>query len=153
MGEQLSVNREIKAPADQVWAMVSDVTRMRDWSPENVGGAWKGGATAPTPGARFRGRNQLGSRKWNTACAVTEAEPGQVFAFRVTVAGMKIAEWRYTFEPTESGCRVTETWIDQRNRLMARLGKPVSGVADRVTHNKAGMETTLEKLAAAAEGT
>jgi hypothetical protein len=31
------------------------------------------------------------------------------------------------------------------------LGKPVSGVGDRAAHNRAGMEQTLERLAAAAE--
>jgi hypothetical protein len=31
------------------------------------------------------------------------------------------------------------------------LGKPVSGVGDRASHNRAGMEQTLERLAAVAE--
>jgi hypothetical protein len=47
---------------------------------------------------------------------------------------------------------VTETWIDQRGRLVTFLGKPVSGVADRASHNRAGMEATLDRLAAVAEG-
>ena len=49
------------------------------------------------------------------------------------------------------GCAVTESWDDERGRLVKFLGKPVSGVADRVTHNRAGMEQTLRNLKAAAE--
>ena len=51
MADQVSVTQEIGAPAEQVWAMVSDVTRMGEWSPESEGAAWLGGATGPQPGA------------------------------------------------------------------------------------------------------
>jgi uncharacterized protein YndB with AHSA1/START domain len=151
VAEQVSVSREIAAPAEQVWAMVSDVTRMGEWSPENVGGTWLGGATGPNPGAKFRGTNRSGKKKWNTVCAVVDADPGRRFSFRVTAAGLKIAEWSYAFEPTAAGCQVTETWVDQRGRIAKTLGKPVSGVGDRASHNRAGMEQTLERLAAVAE--
>jgi uncharacterized protein YndB with AHSA1/START domain len=152
MTDQVSVSREIGAPADRVWAMVSDVTRMGEWSPENQGGAWIGGATGPGPGAQFRATNRNGKRQWKTLAKVVDADPGSRFSFRVTAAaGLKVAEWSYEFEPTATGCRVTETWIDQRGPLVKALGKPVSGVGDRATHNRAGMEATLERLASAAE--
>ena len=50
MTDEVRVTREIDAPAEKLWAMVSDVTRMGEWSPENVGGNWLGGATGPKPG-------------------------------------------------------------------------------------------------------
>jgi uncharacterized protein YndB with AHSA1/START domain len=151
MPEQVSVTREIDAPAERVWAMVADVTRMGEWSPENEGAKWLGGATSAAPGARFKGSNRNGKKKWDTVAKVVDAEPGRSFAFSVSAAGLRIAEWRYTFEPTPVGCRVTETWTDQRGRIAASLGKPVSGVADRAAHNRAGMEETLDRLKAAAE--
>jgi hypothetical protein len=152
MGEQVSGTKDIGASADTVWSMVSDVTRMGEWSPENEGGEWLRGATGPQPGATFRGTNRNGKRQWKTVATVVEADPGRAFAFRVTAAGgLKVAEWRYAFEPTATGCRVTETWTDQRGVVVKTLGKPVSGVADRAAHNRAGMETTLERLASAAE--
>jgi uncharacterized protein YndB with AHSA1/START domain len=151
MTEQVSVSREIGAPAARVWAMVSDVTRMGEWSPENLGGEWVRGATGPQPGVSFRGTNRNGKKQWKTAATVVDAEPGRLFSFRVKAIGLKVAEWRYAFEPTATGCRVTETWIDQRGVLAKTLGKPVSGVADRAAHNRAGMEQTLERLAAVAE--
>jgi uncharacterized protein YndB with AHSA1/START domain len=149
--DQVNVTREIEAPADQLWAMVSDVTRMGEWSPENEGGTWLGSATGPKPGAKFRGANRNGKRTWKTVATVVDSDPGRRFSFRVTAMGLKVAEWSYTFEPAATGCRVTETWVDQRNRIVKALGKPVSGVADRASHNRAGMEQTLERLAAVAE--
>ena len=151
MAEQESVSREIAAPAEHVWAMVSDVTRMGEWSPETEAGEWLRGATGPKPGASFRGTNRNGKKKWKTVATVVDSEPGRLFSFRIKASGLKVAEWRYAFEPTATGCRVTETWIDQRGRIVTTMGKPVSGVADRAAHNRAGMEQTLERLAAAAE--
>lgn len=151
MGEQVSVTRPIEAPAERVWALVADVTRMGEWSPEARAGTWVGGATGPATGARFRGANEHGTKRWTTNCEVIAADPGRQFAFRVTAKGFKVAEWRYTFEPTATGCAVTETWTDQRGAIARLGGKAVSGVADRTAHNRAGMEHTLDNLKAAAE--
>jgi uncharacterized protein YndB with AHSA1/START domain len=151
MTDEVSVVREIAAPAERVWAMVSDITRMGEWSPETVGGTWLGGATGSQPGAKFRGTNRNGVKKWNTVGVVVDSDEGRRFSFRVTAAGLKVAEWSFAFEPTATGCKVTETWIDQRGSFARFVGKPVSGIADRASHNRAGMELTLERLAAAAE--
>ena len=62
-----------------------------------------------------------------------------------------IATWRYDIEPTATGCRVAETWIDERGALITFIGKVMYGVADRAAHNREGMVATLENLKAAAE--
>jgi len=131
--------------------MVSDVTRMGEWSPENESGTWLGDASEAKPGARFRATNRVGRRKWKTLAAVVDADPGRRFSFRVTAMGLKVAEWSYVFEPVDMGCRVTETWVEQRGRIFKPIAARVTGVADRATHNRAGMEQTLDRLAAAAE--
>ena len=41
--------------------------------------------------------------------------------------------------------------MDNRSWLLVKIGRLASGVADRATHNRAGMEATLENLAAAVE--
>jgi uncharacterized protein YndB with AHSA1/START domain len=151
MADQVSVTREIGAPVEQVWAMVADLTRMGEWSPENVGATWLRGATGPQPGAKFRGTNRNGNKKWDTVATIIDVQPCHLLAFRVTAVGFKVAEWRYAFESTSTGCRITETWIDERGRIAKTLGKPVSGVGDRSAHNEAGMVETLERLKAAAE--
>jgi hypothetical protein len=124
---------------------------MGEWSPENEGGTWLGGASGPKPGARFRAANRVGKRKWKTLATVVDADPGRRFSFRVTTMGLKVAEWSYVFEPLNTGCRVTETWVEQRAKLFKPIAGIATGVADRATHNRAGMEQTLERLATAAE--
>jgi uncharacterized protein YndB with AHSA1/START domain len=66
MAEPVTGTREIAIPAEKVWAMVSDVSRMGEWSPENEGGSWLAGATGAQPGAEFRALNRLGKGKWKT---------------------------------------------------------------------------------------
>jgi hypothetical protein len=151
MTEQVTVTREIGAPAEQLCALVSDVTRMGEWSPENVGAVWLGGATSALAGARFRGTNKIGKRRWKTMATVVDAVPGRRFSFRVSTMGVKVAEWSYVFEPTAGGCLVAESWIDQRPGWFKPIAHLATGVGDRAAHNRAGMEQTLERLAAVAE--
>jgi uncharacterized protein YndB with AHSA1/START domain len=151
MGDVLSVSREIAAPADAVWALVSDLPRMGELSPENSGGSWAKGAGGPAVGARFTGTNERGKRHWKTQVRVVTCEPGKRFEFDVTAGGLKVSRWGYALEPTAAGCTVTETWTDQRGAVVRTLGKAVTGVSDRTAHNRAGMEQTLAKIAAALE--
>jgi uncharacterized protein YndB with AHSA1/START domain len=151
MNDSVSATKEISASAETVWTMVSDVTRMGEWFPENEGGAWFGDATAARPGATFRAKNRVGKKSWSTVAAVVNAEPGRRFSFRVSTGPVKVADWSYTFESTPTGCRLTESWTDLRPgwfKPIARLG---TGVGDRSAHNRTGMEQTLERLSAAAE--
>lgn len=147
----IRVERTIAGSPDQLWALVSDVTRMGEWSPETTGGRWLGGATGPAVGARFKGRNHSGSKSWTTSCLVTACEPGRRFAFDVTAMGFKVSGWSYEFEPVEAGCRVTECWEDHRGALVTWMGPKVTGTKDRVGRNRETMTSTLERLAAAVE--
>lgn len=151
VANKVSVSKEIGAPVDQVWAMVADLTRMSEWSPESESVKWLRGAKGATPGATFKGTNRNGKKRWSTMGEIVDAQPGRLLTFRVTAVGFKVAEWSYAFESTENGCLVTESWTDQRGRFAKKAGKPASGVSDRATHNRAGMEVTLERLKSAAE--
>lgn len=82
---------------------------------------------------------------------VVDAEPARSFSFRVVAAGVKIAEWRYDIGPTDTGCRVIESWTDLRPGFFKPLSGMVSGVSDRPSHNRTGMEQMLSRLKAAAE--
>lgn len=146
----VSVSKEMSASPDEVWALVSDLPRMGEWSPENQGGEWTGGATGAAPGAKFRGVNRYGKKSWKTAVTVVDADPGRRLSFRVTAMGLKIADWAYDIEPTDDGCTVTESWSDLRPGFFKPIAKLATGVADRASHNRESMQATLDALAKAA---
>ena len=79
--DHVEVSREIKAPAEEVWAAIADVTRMGEWSPECHTCAWNDPSAAPGVGSMFTGENRNGDFEWATECEVTEWVPGRAFAF------------------------------------------------------------------------
>jgi uncharacterized protein YndB with AHSA1/START domain len=152
--DMTTVSVDIAAPAEAIWAMVSDHTRKGEWSPETVKVEWLDGATEPSVGARFRGTNRHGVYRWSTTCTIVACDPPSELAWDVTtVFGIKVAQWRYQIERTgELSCRVTESTLDQRAGWFAKLiGRVGTGVEDRAAHNEAGMRATLERLKVAAE--
>lgn len=142
----VTVERTIAADPTTLWEMVSDVTRMGEWSPETTACKWTGAATGPAVGAKFRGSNAIGRKKWATPCTVTASVPGEVFSFEVGAGPLKGAEWTYRFEPDGDATVVTEQWTDKRAGWLKVAGKWVTGVADRASHNRESMEATLARL-------
>ena len=124
---------------------------MGEWSPECDRVTWLGGAAAATPGARFAGHNRNGVRRWSTRGVVRTAEPGRELSFDISFVGFPIARWTYRIEPDGDGCVVTESTEDRRGRVLPVITAPFTGVVDRSAHNLRSIETTLERLRAAAE--
>lgn len=137
----------MQADADRIFGLVSDVTRIGEYSPETFEGEWLGGASAPAVGARFRGhvkRNGRGPVYW-TECLVTECEPGRRFAFDVLVGGRPVNTWSYTLRPTGGGrTEVTESFRLASNPFN-RLYWALAGWA-RGRTNERGMRATLERI-------
>jgi hypothetical protein len=123
---------------------------MGEWSPENQGGSWSKGATGPAVGASFKGRNKNGKKSWGTTVIVNVCDKPSKFSFALMALGKNWCDWVYEIEETPTGCKVTHSWIDHRSTIADKLGKVVSGVSDRASHNRANMEVTLKKLAQAA---
>jgi len=151
MSTPVSVSTDIAADPKVVYDLISVLARMGEWSPENTGGKWKGGATGPAVGAKFKGKNKIGWRQWSTDVVVTEASAPESFAFKVSAMGMSVADWTYRITPTASGCTVTESYTDTRGGLIKTVGGLITGIKDRDTHNTGCMETTLANLKKAAE--
>ena len=91
---------------EALYDMVSDVTRMGEWSPVCKACWWDEGG-GPWPGAWFTGRNELPERTWETRSQVVAADRGREFAFMVRGSWVR---WGYTFTPVEGGTQVTESW-------------------------------------------
>ena len=145
----VSVSVDINAPADKVWSMVTDLPRMGEWSPENQGGEWAKGATGAAVGAVFKGTNKNGKKQWSTSVKVNQCDAPRKFSFGLMLLGKNWCDWIYEIEPTSSGSRITHSWIDRRSKFGAKLGKVLSGVADRASHNRRNMEVTLDNLSKA----
>lgn len=153
MSNAVSGTVEIAAPAEKVWSMVSDLPRMGEWSPENAGGKWKGGATGATVGAKFKGKNKNGRRVWSGPVTITEAAAPKRLEFAVAIGPIKGATWSYDITPTSGGCSVTQTWTDTRSAPL-RIGavtKLVTGQGDRPGYAKVLIDTTLANIKKAAE--
>ena len=150
-----SVTVHIEAPPSAVWALVSDVTRIGEFSPETLEGRWIDGATAPAVGARFQGhvkRNGRGPMYWTT-CRITRCEPERDFAFVVEVPGMgsEVNTWRYQLRPAGSGTDVTESY-ELTPSLFIRVYWTLAGPF-RAKTNARGMAETLNRIKAVAEKT
>jgi hypothetical protein len=132
--------------------LVSDVTRIGEFSPETFEAQWLDGASGPRAGARFRGhvrRNGRGPVHWTT-CTVTASDPRREFAFAVGgPGGTTVDTWRYQLEPAADGTDVTESF-ELPGTLPIRLYWSVAGRA-RLRTNLDGMRATLEKMKAVAE--
>jgi polyketide cyclase/dehydrase/lipid transport protein len=142
---------EIDAPADQIYALVSDLRGMAQMAEEFQGGRWLRG-TAGEVGALFLGHNRRGRRHWWTIATVTDAEPGRRFGFTVRWMGLPISRWQYDIEQNGSGCHVTESWWDRRPNWFKPIGGFASGSKDRPAENQHNIERTLERIKSVAEG-
>ena len=151
MANKLEVSRDIGAPPSEVYAAISDVTRMGEWSEECYSCDWQEGFDAPIVGATFDGHNRHGDHQWTTQGRVIEADPGRAFAFECSMMDFHYSTWGYRIEPTKTGCKVTEWSEDLRPESVLEFSKQVSGVVDRVGRNRQTMSLTLERLAAALE--
>ena len=151
MTTRLEIFRDIAAPPEVVFAAISDVTRMGEWSEECHGCEWHEGYDGPVVGATFDGHNRHGEHEWTTQGKVIEVEPGRAFAFECSMMDFHFSTWGYRIERTDSGCRVTEWNDDLRPESAKELSKELSGVDDRTERNRRTMRGTLERLADALE--
>jgi hypothetical protein len=148
-----SVTLHIDAPPKVVWALVSDITRMGDYSPEVVEAEWLGDSTGPAVGARFRGhvkRNENWPVLYWTTCEITGCVPGELFEFAVVMRERPVNTWRYEFLPTDDGgTDVTESF-DLGDNIFTKIWRPIGGFL-RERRNQRDMLRTLQRVKAAAE--
>jgi uncharacterized protein YndB with AHSA1/START domain len=144
----LKAEIEINAPVNKVWALVSDVSRMPEWSPQCR--IMK--ALGPIrPGTRTLNLNRRGWLFWPTTSVITEVVPDRKFAFRIPE---NTTVWSYEFEPTASGTRLTETRHAENgvSKVSSGLTKTVLGGLEPFEKELVeGMNLSLQRIKAAAE--
>ncbi len=140
-----SATATIAAPISDVYAAVTDVTRMGEWSPECTACRWIGGATGPAVGAEFEGDNvaALGPvtlKRWTTTSKVVDAEPNVSFEFMAE----SYTSWRYEFAERDGGTVVTESfsyppYSGWQKLVYGRLMNRQKGMTT-------GMQATLDRI-------
>ena len=146
-----SVTVHMDATPEQVWALVSDVTRIGEFSPETFEAEWLDGATGPEVGARFRGhvkRNEKGPIYWST-CKVTVCKPLEEFAFAVVQGDNAVNNWGYKLAAADGGTDVTE-YFHLAEKPPLKIYWFFAGWARGKT-NRNGMQRTLEAMKAVVE--
>ena len=134
-----------------LYDLVSDVTRMGEWSPVCKACWWDDGA-GPRVGAWFTGRNELPERIWETRSQVVAADRGREFAFEVNGGWVR---WSYTFTAADSGTQVTESWEFLPAGITGfhgRYGEDAEAqIANRTEAAHQGIPVTLAAIKKAAE--
>lgn len=145
----LQAEVEIDAPVSTVWELVSDVSRMPQWSPQ----CRLMKALGPVrPGTRTLNLNRRGLLFWPTTSVITEVLPERKFAFRVP---LNTTVWSYELEPTATGTRLVESrhaenGVTATSTIATKVA--LGGVEAFEKEMLEGMRQSLERIKATAEG-
>jgi uncharacterized protein YndB with AHSA1/START domain len=145
----LEATADIAAPPATVWALVSDLRNMSQWSPQTAKSFRRGGTGL---GARFLNVNRKGLLVWPTQSKVVRFEEGREIAWRVKE---NFTVWSLRLEPTsDGGTRVVQTREapDGISDVSVKLTNVAFGGVPRFNQTlQADMARTLKRIKAAAE--
>ena len=144
----LQAQIDIDAPPAKVWALISDLSRMPEWSPQTRKMKLLGSMRV---GAKTVNVNRRGLQAWPTTSTITAIEPERKLAFRVALNG---TEWSYELEPIDGGTRVIESrrapnGVKKVSTVL--VNAMMGGVPSFEEELVDGMNQTLARIKAAAE--
>ena len=145
--ETSSASIDINAAPEVVWNLLTDITRMGEWSPECVRAEWVDGASGPEVGAHFHGYNQIGTFEWDVPCEVVASEPGSVFEFLAQRGSPVRTQWRFELVPNGAGTTLTESF----NAPLINVDGSPANFEGRFEMVVEGIGTTIANIKAAAE--
>lgn len=147
--KNLAASIDIDAAPEDVWRVVSDLSRMPQWSPQCRAMRVIG---APRPGAYTLNVNRQGRKFWPTASKITRFEPMRAIAFR-TLTNNSV--WSFEITPTASGSTLCErrgvpergtSWVSET--IVEHF---LGGEADFDDEMLDGMHATLARMKAVIE--
>ncbi len=159
----VSVQLSIACEPAVLWDLVTDVTRIGDFSPECVEAWWVEGRPAHAVGGRFEGRNRVhtdgDTYEWTRPCEVVAYDPPRLFAYTVGDRFDGTPATRFTFRitPSDTGSLVVQQFEHLPDglsgaRLQAeQLVHPEQLIAERRADLRSGMIQTLQRIRAVAE--
>jgi uncharacterized protein YndB with AHSA1/START domain len=144
----LQAQVDINAPASKVWALISDLRRMPQWSPQC---RWMRPFGPLRQGTRTLNLNRRNRLFWPTTCTVVEVIPDKKLAFRVDI---NHTIWSYELESNGQGTRVIES-RHAENGVTAFSNLSINVLLGGTTNFERelveGMNVSLAKIKAAAE--
>jgi hypothetical protein len=133
----------ISATPRAVWALVSDVRRTGEWSPECVRVVPIGGSRR---GSFLLGINRRAKVRWATVSRLNVYDPEHEIGWTVLT---NRAEWRYLLEPSDTGTQLTETRRTPRGEGVFAVWFTKRLLGGQVPHDdelEAGMQTGLRRI-------
>jgi uncharacterized protein YndB with AHSA1/START domain len=159
-GATVEVEMVVDSDPGTMWDLVTDVSRIGDWSPECTGAAWLDGGR-PECGARFEGHNEFsGGFSSTVTCVVTEAQRPAVFEWVVLDPTLDAAcpgsIWRYELVRGDSPgrTRVRHRFVHGSGLTGLKVAMQESPdeadaiLAERLDILRNHMTITLERMAA-----
>jgi uncharacterized protein YndB with AHSA1/START domain len=144
----LQAQVDINAPVSTVWALISDLRRMPEWSPQC---RWMRPFGPLRQGTRTLNLNRRNRMFWPTTSKVVEVVPEKKLAFRVD-ANRTI--WSYELEPIAEGTRLIESRHAENGvSAFSNLSQNVlfGGSTNFERELLEGMNGSLARIKAAAE--
>lgn len=150
-GRELHAEATVAAAPERVWELLTDLSRMPDWSPELVAmlPLKRGGLRV---GQWYLGINRRKVAVWPTRSVVAVLEPGRVLAWDTRSSG---ARWIWEVEPDGAGGtrlvhrRPVPSGVTVLSRVFAPLA--LGGSDSHADELEAGMRQSVARLKAAAE--
>jgi hypothetical protein len=161
---QIVESVEVHCDVAAAWQLITDVTRIGEFSPECVEARWLDGGGLRVA-SRFEGTNRRVSDTseaiWIRPCTVTAVEPMTKFAYAVgdRYDGTPSASWEFNIKPLgRTRCRIRQSFGHERDGLSGLRGfadaEPERArqiVADRRIDLQRGMRQTLMRMKALLE--
>ena len=147
---ELHAEATVAAPPEKVWALLTDLSRMPEWSPELVRMVplKRGGLRV---GQWYVGVNRRKAVIWPTRSVLSVLEPGRTLAWDTKSSG---ARWIWEISPDPAGTRVVHRRpVPAGVTLLSKVFAPVAlgGSDEHADELEAGMAQTVARLKAAAE--
>jgi hypothetical protein len=147
---ELRAETVIDAPVGEVWSVLSDVSRMPEWSDEVV-------KMVPLKSGGLRlnqwylGINRRKAVVWPSRSVVSALDPESKLAWLTKSSG---AEWIYELSPEGTGTRIVHRRpVPAGLTTLSKMFAPVAlgGSVEHADELEASMGRTLERIKAAVE--
>ncbi len=149
----LEYHVDVLAPPERVWALVSDVRRMPEWSPQVTSVRLRASFERVELGTQFTNRNRHGDLEWTTRGEIVRFTQDHEVAFRIEENRVV---WSFTLQETTQGhTRLTQRRETPEGISDVSLDLTDSHLGGQETFTavlREGMRQTLERVKAAVEG-